>query len=151
MGVFRKFRGLDTTTRGTLLKAYYQLGAARYVLATRPFKQIVAGLEIGTAPEARDHLDDATLTSALRIGWSVQTAARYTPWKSTCLVQVLAAQRMLMQKGIAGCFYIGTVTGPPDRTAHSLAAHAWLKCGNRFVTGESGHEHYEVLSSFSWC
>jgi hypothetical protein len=31
-----------------------------------------------------------------------------------------------------------------------LTAHAWLKCGDVFITGEAGHEQYRVLSAFSW-
>jgi len=150
MGVFQKFLRLDAATRFTLIRAYYRLGSARFMLATRPFKQIVAGLNIGHRPESQSHVDKALLDGALRIGWAVQTAARYTPWESSCLVQVLAAQRMLRQQGIAGSIFIGTVTGSSQQDSHTLSAHAWLKCGDQFITGESGHERFEVLSLFSW-
>ena len=35
-------------------------------------------------------------------------------------------------------------------TDSGLEAHAWLKCGELFITGESGHERYAVVSTFSW-
>ena len=90
------------------------------------------------------------LATAHRVGWAVRTAACFTPWNSTCLVQVLTAQRMLHQRGIAGAFYLGAASGSDVAEQPSLTAHAWLKCDNEFITGESGHERYIVVSSFSW-
>jgi hypothetical protein len=84
------------------------------------------------------------------VGWAVQAASRYTPWSNTCLVQVLAAQRMLRERGIAGAIYIGAVPGDGSSGSVGLEAHAWLKCGDLFVTGEAGHTRYTVVSSFSW-
>jgi hypothetical protein len=65
-------------------------------------------------------------------------------------VQVLTAQRMLQQRGIAGAFFLGAEMGSGIDQGKAFAAHAWLKCGQEFITGEAGHEHYKVVSCFSW-
>lgn len=81
----------------------------------------------------------------------VARAARYTPWQSLCLVQVLANQVLLAREGIAGQFYLGASTGArvsqPDK---ALAAHAWLECGDEIISGIIGHKQYAVLARFSW-
>ncbi len=45
------------------------------------------------------------------IGYLVAAAARYTPWQSRCLVQVLVTQRLLAKRNIPGQFYLGVRRG----------------------------------------
>jgi hypothetical protein len=53
------------------------------------------------------------------------------PWKGTCLVQALAAQRWLARRGIAS----EIVLGARKTRDKSIDAHAWLKAGDRIVVG----------------
>ena len=130
-------------------EAYSQLGAWRFRLLNKPFKSLVSGLDVHSGEGEWAEPQGNDLEVALDIGWAVRTAARYTPWESACLVQVLAAQRMLQKRHIAGAFYLGA-TLPSESVESNMAAHAWLKCGDRFITGEPGHERYTVVSTFSW-
>jgi len=122
----------------------------RLAILSRPFKRLVAGLSVHHEAVVQVPLDAQSLEIALRVGWAVRTASRFTPWNSTCLVQVLTAQRMLQQSGIAGTFFLGAEMGSGNDQREAFAAHAWLKCGQEFITGEAGHERYKVVSSFSW-
>ena len=84
-------------------------------------------------------------------GGSIAAAARFTPWQSRCLIQVLAAQRLLAKRKIPGQFHLGVQRDSGsivDPTGFS--AHAWLQCGDVIVTGAAGHERFTVVSSFSW-
>lgn len=144
----RQFLRLDRTCQRLFLEAWRQLAAVRLGLTFSPFKQLVAGLEVHRSPFEPPAMNDEALADARRIGWAVSAAARYTPWKCSCLVQVLAAQRMLDRRLLPGAFYIGAASGETQTVG--LAAHAWLKCGDTFITGESGHERYAVVSVFSW-
>ena len=63
-------------------------------------------------------------------------------------MQVLAAQRMLQDRGIAGVIYLGATID--KKAEENMRAHAWLKCDDQFITGEQGHEDYPVLTRFSW-
>jgi len=144
------FRSLSPEQRHLFLQAYYLLGKMRVAILSRPFKRLVVGLEIHHAAVTQKPLTTAQLASAHQVGWAVRTAASHTPWQSTCLVQVLAAQRMLQQRGIAGAFYLGAARRAENTGQVGLSAHAWLKCNEDFITGEPGHEQYAILSSFTW-
>jgi hypothetical protein len=88
---------------------------------------------------------------AVMIGRLVAVAARFTPWQSRCLTQVLVAQRLLAKRNIPGQFQLGV-----QRDSDSIidpagfSAHAWLQCGDVIVNGAAGHERFTVVSSFSW-
>ena len=146
----RKFLALDRQRKKLFLQAYVVLGKVRYALLKKPFKQLVAELDVSRDAVVQAPLEPSARATALDVGWAVRTAASFTPWESTCLVQVLAAQRMLQKRGIAGVFYLGaTKSGVWDEPPGFLA-HAWLKCNDEFITGESGLRDYTVISSFSW-
>ncbi len=86
------------------------------------------------APEAEELI--------YRIGFIVTFCARYTPWRSDCLPQAIAAQRWLSTKGIATEIRIG-VERPEGG---EFGAHAWLVHGETIVTG-GDVAHFSVLMS----
>jgi hypothetical protein len=146
----RKFLALDWQHKKLFLQAYLVLGKVRYSLLRKPFKNLVAELDVSRDAVVQAPLEQSARATALAVGWAVRTAANFTPWESTCLVQVLAAQRLLMKRGIAGVFYLGATKNGAREEAPGFLAHAWLKCDGEFITGESGHRKYTVVSSFSW-
>lgn len=152
----RQFLRLDRQRQRLFLEAWSALGSARLALRSTPFKQMVADLSRHSGPVAAPAVGPEALEQARRIGWAVRAASGYTPWRSSCLVQVLAAQRMLQQRLLPGAIYIGASlgegagAGANPETNYGLDAHAWLKCGEAFITGESGHQRYAVVTTFSW-
>ncbi len=132
------------------IQAYFLMGSVRYCLARKSFRALTADLRLHRDPAVLPPLSVDSRQIARQVGWAVRTASSFTPWKSTCLVQVLAAQRMLKKQGIAGVFYLGATNSVAEDETPSFFAHAWLKCDGEFITGESGHEEYTVVSSFSW-
>lgn len=146
----RTFFALDAKSRVLFLKSFYQLGVFRLALRTRPFKRLVSGLQVKKPDEVLQQPDPCQLDLARKIGWAVRKASRFTPWQSTCLVQVLAAQRLLAAEGIGGAFYLGAFMGREDEDRRAMLAHAWLICGSEFITGEPGHERFTAVSAFSW-
>ena len=146
----KTFHSLTSDQKRLFLQAYRLLGAMRFAILTLPFKRLVAGLEVHREVDEQAPLDPESLATAHQIGWAVCKAVQFTPWQSTCLVQVLAAQRMLQQRGIAGAFCLGAATGSGEDQKQVLSAHAWLKCDKEFITGEPGYERFTVISTFSW-
>ena len=149
LAALRKYRSLDRRRRTRFRQAYFQLGATWLALRRRSFRSLICDLTIHPGFFRSPAPEESVLALAHSIGWAVSAAAGRTPWSSTCLVQVLAAQRMLQQRGIPGAFYIGAAPGA-SADAPGMEAHAWLQCGDRFITGESGHGRYTVVSTFSW-
>ena len=130
--------------------AWFLLGWMRFRILTRPFKKLVSGLRVHQDFGDQEGVPDASMAMAREVGWAVQTASRFTPWQSACLVQVLAAQRLLQKRGVGGSFYLGAVRETEPSEEAGMSAHAWLKCGNEFITGEAGHERFVSLTAFSW-
>ena len=127
------------------------LGWFRAAILSTSFKRLAKSLQHHLDQPASRALDSGQLNRAAEIGKLVATAARYTPWQSRCLVQVLVVQRLLARRKIPGQFYLGVRKGGEgvdDPTG--LSAHAWLQCDDVIVNGGAGHEEYTVVSTFSW-
>ena len=152
-GRLGKYRRLSTSERRLFWSAFVQLGLARWSLGRKPFLELVAGLHRvtgkGDSQVDSDSLDTGQAVLAEDIGRAIGRAANQLPWNSSCLVRVLAAQRMLQARGVPGAFCIGADKGREEEQV-DFAAHAWLVSGGRFVTGEEGHDKYAVVGGFAW-
>jgi hypothetical protein len=56
---------------------------------------------------------------------------------------------MLLARGIGGTVFIGADTAD-EQGEPGFSAHAWLMCGEAFVTGEGGYERFTVVAEFGW-
>jgi hypothetical protein len=61
-----------------------------------------------------------------QIKQAIQRSGRVAPWRNKCLVQSLAARRMLNRRKISSQLSFGVAKGANGRTI----AHAWLKAGD---------------------
>ena len=77
------------------------------------------------------------------ISMYVNRSATHTIWESKCLVRALTAQKLLKKQGISNTLYLGV--GKDDE---KMVAHAWIRCGECFVTGGNG-EGYAVVAKYS--
>ena len=80
-----------------------------------------------------------------QVAWAVNTMSRYTPWQSKCLVQAIAAKRMLQSRKIVSTLYLGVTRNDTK----SLQAHAWLRSGSMYLTGGQGHQQFTVVAMFA--
>lgn len=132
--------------RMLLAEAIWNLAAARFQLATRPFPHIARRLGGFMTPgEARAtarpaNADEQAL--ATEIGWAVTRAARHVPFGAVCLPQAMAAKAMLSRRGIASVMHFGTRRGE----ALSLDAHAWLDAGGVEVTGYPVDDNFTEIA-----
>lgn len=84
-----------------------------------------------------------TYKYAARVGYVVDRICTRTVWESKCLVRALTAQRLLKRKKIDSTLYLGC-----GMDQDKMIAHAWLRCGEMYVTGGNG-EGYGIVSKFS--
>ena len=145
-GPVTRFFRLEGEQRRLLLQAFSELRRARKALSQRPFRELIDGLEAHKGEFVDSAGGQDVHERARKVAWAVRVASAYAPWKSNCLVQVLAAQKLMQARGIGGAMYIGAARGEE----HDFSAHAWLKHGETFITGESGHDRYKVLTTFTW-
>ena len=128
-----------------LVPAFLLLGLSRSVLLIIPFSRIAPLLGRDMKANAIAFVATAReLSRALAIGRAIATAARHTPWQSTCLTQALAARVLLGLNGLPYVFHLGVRLGADS----SLTAHAWVSTGSGCVTGGHGFAEYKVLGTF---
>ncbi len=130
--------------RTLLLEALFWLGVARLLILTVPFKWIAPylGRQTGESEWVRY---PSTAGIARRIGWAVRAVAAHTPWESACLAQAITAKRMLRRRHLPSTLYLGVAKSKDA----PMQAHAWLCCNGSILTGESGHQRFTVIASFS--
>ena len=151
MDKLQRFFALPWWQRGVFVQAWFMLGWMRIAIMTTSFKHLARKLDHHRQPQTLSPLAEEQQRIAWVIGKLVAAAAKYTPWQSLCLAQVLVVQRLLARRGIAGQFYLGVRRGREDTDDPTgLAAHAWLQCGPYIVNGAAGHETFTVVSAFSW-
>ena len=105
-GVWKFLRG-KPVPRGTFLSAWWNLGLAWWNLRHQPVRDLLAGFGQQSDQQDMSLVSTDQLEKAAEIGRAVHAASSRTPWASSCLVQALAAQRMLQARGIGGVFFIG--------------------------------------------
>jgi hypothetical protein len=81
--------------------------------------------------EERSGLGAADRFWLLDAAWAIQGLSTRVPWRSDCLVRVLAAQDMLRRKGLRGTIHFQAGTNP----AGVFEGHTWLTCGEIEVSG----------------
>lgn len=140
MNRWRKFLALPPSDRRMLLEAAFLLLRARAELAILPFAKVVA-THSGQKPCA---VALGAKGQIPRVGWAVETTARFIPLTLTCLPQALAAWWMLQARGHAARLIYGV---SKDRQTGFLA-HAWVEVDGIAVVGGRAARGYTVLTSF---
>jgi hypothetical protein len=127
-------------------EAFFRLGWARAMVLWMPFSRLASRLGIPMFEEFRYSHPNQELLD--QIASSIRRASRYTPWQSNCLAQALAARSMMQARGISSTFYLGLAT-PGHTPSGQIEAHAWLRCGDRLLTGGRGSIRFTVVAAFS--
>ena len=132
--LWRRFFALGRDQRALLARAALTMGLARLGLWVLPLGALRRLLHAGAHSVAtRD---------VASIVWAVSAVGRRLPW-STCLVEALAADRLLRRAGHASEVRIGMRRG-----TRTLEAHAWVVSNGRIVLGNDHTlDQYTVLSA----
>ncbi len=70
---------------------------------------------------------------------------RHFIWARKCLVESIAAKRMLHRRRIPATLYMGVAKNEKG----NMVAHAWLRSGNIWVTGGRNRHKFTVVGVFS--
>ena len=143
----RHFLALTTRSKALLLQIYLLLGYYRAAIQLSSFRRLSSSLQHHRQEPPRVPATAEQMQRAAHLGYLVAGAARFTPWQSRCLVQVLTLQRMMAKEGLGGRFYLGVMR---ESGSGELSAHAWLRCGEQIINGAQGHERFTVVSTYNW-
>lgn len=99
------------------------------------------------------HLDNeagADAERAAEVGRMIEIVARAMPFRSRCLQQAIAVQRMLRRRGVRATVVLGVSRRADDRRAprQGSAAHAWVTVGKRVINGDTNLANYTVVARF---
>lgn len=84
---------------------------------------------------------------AWKIRRAIELAAKYTPWKSSCLTQAMVAKFWCQYYGIPYMLFIGFAKHSDKPLGEE--AHAWLTAGPIAVTGGHSLNSHQVIYSYS--
>jgi hypothetical protein len=145
----RKLALLGPQNQLLLLRLWLMLGRTRLTLLQRGLSHFTAGLTLCQGVSDAGDLPATQLERARQLGHLVAIAARYTPWYSSCLVQVLVLKQLLARQHIPGHFSLGVRKAGVEEAA-AIGAHAWLQCGDSIINGAMASRDYTTLSTFGW-
>ncbi|MCR5755056.1 MAG: lasso peptide biosynthesis B2 protein [Acetatifactor sp.] len=92
--------------------------------------------------ESSEKETDEVYRIAYRVAKEVNRICTKTSWESKCLVRALTAQKLLKKEGIHSTLYLGCA-----HDGEKMIAHAWLRCGEVYVTGGDG-SGYAMVDKF---
>lgn len=138
-----KFLSLSWREKRVFIEALSSLLLIRILIAFVPFRYIAKRLGVEHAETLRSiGAPDALLDL---LSTAVSRAARYAPWECKCLAQAIAAHRMLHHRGYLSTLYLGIAKNEEGK----IIAHAWLRCGERIITGKQGANRYTVVGTYA--
>ena len=142
--LLKRTRRLPVGNKALLLETLALLAVFRAAVLLVPFRWLARFL--GKEGEARPVPAAPECGRRIRrIGAMVHRVSQHVPWTSKCLDQALAAKVLLARRGISATVYFGVKKD--DRG--ELMAHAWLRSGTIYVTGEKNHAEYAVINIFT--
>lgn len=139
-----KFVRSPWSQKKNFLEACCWLALARMAIVLIPFRRI--------APHLGHHMEESPATRNLEqlqqvrdVAHVVQRMADFMPWQCKCLAQAISAKMMLQRRGVSSTLYLGVA----KKGETELCAHAWLRSGDRIVTGRDGMKQFAVVSFFT--
>lgn len=123
------------------LEAWCLLHLAKLVILIVPFKKIAS--RMGSLQLESTH-DLQPMEKITQIEHAVRRASRYTLHNSKCYDQALTAKALLGQIGLPATIYFGLA----KENENQLRAHAWVRCGNKIITGKAGMERFTIVAYF---
>ena len=139
MNRLRKFLELPSGERRLLLRAWLWLWVMRGAFWVLPFplqKRLIFRV---AQPPAEGAASDPA--NAEQVAKAVARASGYVP-RATCLIQALAGQVLLKQRGVPARLYIGVAKDEQGR----FQAHAWVESQGRVLLGASDKEYAPMLA-----
>jgi hypothetical protein len=136
---FHRFFGLRKEYQILLLRTLCIVVFVRILLWVFPLTSLRRGI---TAFSSRLPTTPKTISRPECIAWAVTVASRWL-FRSTCLVQALAAQILLASEGIPSTLHIGVRKGEQS----PIDAHAWVEVDGKIIIGGADRISYKKLVS----
>ena len=136
----RRLARLGLADWAMLVRAARALIVAQLAYGRRPVQELIRDLRArsdvrAASPRPTGHQE----RRIERLRWALAALERRMPFRSDCVFQVLAAERISLAWGLAPKFFLGVEPGP-----EGFSAHVWLEVGGLRITGGSV-DHLSVM------
>ncbi len=124
------------------VEAWIYLSLSKLLIVFIPFKKIASLLGDPQVEIVKEVIDFTNLNN---IEISIIRAVKYVLFASKCYDQALATTFMLKKRKLSSTIYFGL-----HKEAGQLLAHAWVRCGDKIVSGKLGHERFTPVAWFGF-
>jgi hypothetical protein len=142
--LFKRYYKIDKKERVILNQTFFWLIYAYILVRIIPlrwFNSILGEFK----KEIEFDLSDNQLLLIHNLKKNIQRLKRKLPWKVKCFEEAIAVKKVLEKYQVKSTIYLGV---SKDKNS-KLIAHAWLKIGEKFITGEKGYEKFTVVGFYS--
>lgn len=102
-------------------------------------------LTVDKAEGEENILDSKQLELILVLKKNIRRIKKILPWKVKCFEEAIAAKKVLEKYNIFSILYLGV----DKNKKKELIAHAWLKVGDLFITGERGRKKHAIVGYYT--
>ncbi|MGD8781905.1 MAG: lasso peptide biosynthesis B2 protein [Ignavibacteria bacterium] len=142
MKAIKGFLKLSPGEKWIFFEAYFLSVAISLLINLLPFKWL--------AKRLGRHMNETSFTidprleeTALKTGILIQKTVRFIPWNIKCLTRAVVGKFILKQKKIRSTLYLGV-----KKDNAKMEAHAWLRVGNKIITGKEVANEFTIVSYF---
>ena len=127
--------------KSVTVKAYIYSFYYRMLIKKIPMKKLEGKLGERGIETAETETAEKLKTAKL-YAFHVNRITCRLPWEAKCFVRALTLKKLLKEKNISSTIYLGVY-----KENGKLKAHAWLRCGQLYLTGGNG-EGMTVVAKF---
>lgn len=122
------------------MEAWLYLHLAKLFIIIFPFKRIAALIGNSQVESSREIIEQEIVRN---IEVVITRGIKYVFFSSKCYDQALATSFMLKRRKIASTIYFGL-----SKEGEQLSAHAWVRCGEKIISGRIGYERFTPVAWF---
>ena len=140
----KKYYSIDKTERKILNRTFLWLIYAFVLVRLIPLKWFNSVLG-KFRKETEVNLNNKQLQLIHMVKKNIKRAKKRLPWEVKCFEEAITAKKLLETLNIKSTLFLGITRG----NEKDLKAHAWLKSGDLFISGESGYFNFVVVGFYS--
>ena len=141
MGTIKKLLRMGPRQLLMIPEAVWLTGWYRFQILHRPFAEISP--KIGRMGQETPW-DMELPPAVMEVRRIVRAVSRRMPWTCNCMVRALTMKKMLARRGISSTLYMGVAM---DKNGQ-MEAHAWLRCGNQYISGKTEMNRFTVTGTY---
>ena len=141
MGTIQKLLHLHPRQLLMIPEAIWLTGWYRFQVFYRPFAKLSPKIGAFGQETSREPEQAPAVKEVRQI---VKAVSRRMPWTCNCMVRALTMKNMLARRGIPSTLYMGVALDHKGE----MEAHAWLRCGTAYISGETEMSRFTVTGTY---